>query len=197
MSQTGRIELLDPSGNRKYLNAQERQRFKEAAIKQDGEVRTFCLMLYWSGCRISEALAVHDMRISFEDQAVVIETLKKRKGGVYRQIPLPSQFLDELNLVHRIKTNRKKKNHKSERLWNWSRRTASRRIEEVMQAAGIEGVQGSAKGLRHSFAITCLQKGIPLNMVSKWLGHSRMETTAIYANALGEEERDIASRLWG
>lgn len=52
------------------------------------------------------------------------------------------------------------------------------------------------KGLRHGFAIHCLEKKIPLNLVSKWMGHSSLEVTAIYANALGEEERVIASRLW-
>jgi len=33
-------------------------------------------------------------------------------------------------------------------------------------------------------------------MMQKWMGHASMETTAIYANALGREERKIASKLW-
>jgi integrase/recombinase XerD len=33
-------------------------------------------------------------------------------------------------------------------------------------------------------------------MVPKWLGHSQMETTAIYANAVGEEQQTIAARMW-
>jgi integrase len=33
-------------------------------------------------------------------------------------------------------------------------------------------------------------------MMQKWLGHARIETTAIYANAVGPEERAIASRMW-
>jgi integrase len=40
------------------------------------------------------------------------------------------------------------------------------------------------------------RKGISLNMVQKWLGHSALTTTAIYANAVGEEEQEIASRMW-
>ncbi len=62
--------------------------------------------------------------------------------------------------------------------------------------ANIEGVHACPKGLRHSFAIHCLEKGIPLNLVSKWMGHSSLEVTAIYANALGKEERKVASRIW-
>ena len=53
-----------------------------------------------------------------------------------------------------------------------------------------------AKGLRHGFGVTAVSKGIALNMVQKWLGHSQLTTTAIYANAVVEEEQSIASRMW-
>jgi site-specific recombinase XerD len=52
------------------------------------------------------------------------------------------------------------------------------------------------KGLRHGYAINALNKGVQLNLVSKWMGHSAMETTAIYANAVGEEQQAIAARMW-
>lgn len=193
---TGRIELFDASGQRKYLNSEERERFYQAAKKQPPEVRTFCHFLYWTGCRISEALDVLNSRIDMQTKAVVIETLKKRRKGIFRQVPLPDKFLDDMELVHRLAKPRRGEKQKDGRLWDWSRRTATRRVEEVMQTAGIEGAQASAKGLRHAFAIECLQKGVPLNMVSKWLGHASLTTTAIYADALGEEERNIAERLW-
>jgi hypothetical protein len=32
--------------------------------------------------------------------------------------------------------------------------------------------------------------------VSKWMGHAKMETTAIYCNAVGEEQQTIAARMW-
>ena len=65
-----------------------------------------------------------------------------------------------------------------------------------MDKAELEGVYAMPKGLRHAFAIACLDKGLPLNMVQKWLGHSSIETTAIYANAVGKEERKLAAKLW-
>jgi integrase len=194
---TGRIELIDGSGRRKYLTSEERERFHDAARKQTPEVMTFFLFLYWTGCRISEALDMPRSRVDFESKAAVIETLKKRRKGVFRQVPLPDKFLSDLDLVHRLKKPRRGETRKDWKLWEWSRRTATRRVEEVMQAAGIEGLQASAKGIRHAYAIECLQKGIPLNLVSKWLGHASLTTTAIYADALGEEERSIAARLWG
>jgi len=37
--------------------------------------------------------------------------------------------------------------------------------------------------------------GIPLNMVQKWIDHAQLTTTAIYANAVGAEEKDIARKM--
>jgi len=37
--------------------------------------------------------------------------------------------------------------------------------------------------------------GVPLNLIQRWMGHSRIETTAIYANAVGDEERALAKRM--
>jgi len=41
----------------------------------------------WSGCRISEALALTPRRIDLATSAIVFETLKKRRAGVYRTDP--------------------------------------------------------------------------------------------------------------
>ena len=59
-----------------------------------------------------------------------------------------------------------------------------------------EEPQVSPKGLRHGFGVAAVTTGIPLNMVQKWLGHAQLSTTAIYADAVGVEEKSIASRMW-
>jgi len=74
--------------------------------------------------------------------------------------------------------------------------TAYRKVKAVMKDAGISGIKATPKGLRHAFGIACNQKGIQLNMVQKWLGHADIRTTAIYSNAVGKEERNVAKRLW-
>ncbi len=82
-------------------------------------------------------------------------------------------------------------------LWPWSRMTAFRRVQEVIAAAGIpDGPHACPKGLRHGFGVQAVSRGIALNMVQKWLGHAQLTTTAIYANAVGEEEQSIAARMW-
>jgi len=65
-----------------------------------------------------------------------------------------------------------------------------------MKEAGIAECLCKPKALRHGFAVEAGQKSIPLNIVQRWLGHARIETTAIYAGAIGEEERNLAQRAW-
>ena len=51
------------------------------------------------------------------------------------------------------------------------------------------------KGLRHGFGVAAVSAGSPLNLVQKWLGHAQLTTTAIYADAVGEEEQSIAAQM--
>jgi integrase/recombinase XerD len=83
------MELYDPQGRRLYLTAEERRAFIKAARDSPREVRTFCLVLHDTGCRISEALALTPRSVDLSGKAIVFETLKKRRLGVYRAVPVP------------------------------------------------------------------------------------------------------------
>ena len=52
------LQLYDAQGRRKYLTAEERRAFLKAAGDADRGVRTLCLTLAYTGCRISEALTI-------------------------------------------------------------------------------------------------------------------------------------------
>ena len=47
---------------------------------------------------------------------------------------------------------------------------------------------------RHSRAMHLYQNGVALPLVSEWLGHSRLETTLIYAHADTEQKRKAIER---
>lgn len=183
--------IYDNNGNRKYLTAQERREFLKAAKQERPEIYTFCLTLAYTGARISEVLALTTDRIDFSDQLIIIESLKKRQRGVFRAVPVPKEFLEQLDAEHGLKQAREGK-----RIWPWCRTTAWKHVKRNMGKAGVHGVHASPKGLRHSLGVIALQNGVPINMVKKWLGHSRLETTAIYADAVGSEERGIAKLFW-
>ena len=191
------LNLYDAAGQRKYLTAEERDAFLKAAEDAPREVRTFCGTLLYTGCRISEALALTADRVDLKDRRIIFESLKKRKRGIYRPVPVPPAFLDTLNLVHNIKAAQRREGRgRGVHLWDWCRTTAWSRVGEVMKAAKVEGLHATPKGLRHGFGVNATVNSVPLNKVQKWLGHADLKTTAIYADATGAEEDLIAERMW-
>lgn len=88
--------LLLQNGKRKYLTADERTRFLAAADAHESDVRTFCGVLAFAGCRLSEALELTAERVDFAGGVLVFETLKKRRRGVFRAVPVPPALLVEM-----------------------------------------------------------------------------------------------------
>ena len=87
-------QLITLDGKRKYLTQDERERFLAAAAKLDrGEVRTLCMTLTYTGCRISEALECDAARVDFLGQAITFRTLKQRDKVRYRSVPVPDELL--------------------------------------------------------------------------------------------------------
>lgn len=184
------MQLYDCAGRRKYLTPAERRAFLLAAEDAAPEVRTFCATLGHTGCRISEALALTAGRVDVRASILVFESLKKRRRGIYRAVPVPADFLETLKAVHDLG------GPGETRLWRWSRTTGWRRVKEVMDAAAVRGLCATPKGLRHAFGVKAVTSEVPLNMTQKWLGHARLATTAIYTDAVGPEEQKIAQRMW-
>jgi integrase len=149
-------------------------------------VRTFCCTLAYTGCRISEALALTADRVDLKDGALIFESLKKRRQGVYRAILAPPALLRTLDLVHDLRGSQRRRDRgKGVFLWTWARNTAWRHVCDVMRAAKIRGPHATSKGLR-----------VPLNTLQQLLGHAQLATTSIYADAMGPEKRQLVERMW-
>nr|WP_249196301.1 site-specific integrase [Gluconobacter kondonii] len=191
------MQLFDHSGARKYLTVSERTAFLKAAERAPRDVRTLAMTLAWSGCRLSEALDLTADRVDLVSGVLVFESLKKRQDGIYRAIPVPPVLLEALDLVHGVREAQARRDRgRSLRLWPVARMTGWRMVHRVMDEAGLSGPAASPKGLRHAFGVAAVSTGIPLNLVQKWLGHAQLSTTAIYANASGDEEQTIARKMW-
>jgi integrase/recombinase XerD len=190
------LSLFNRSGSRKYLNTAERWRFIAAAREAPMKARHFCLTLGYSGARISEVLAVTPAAIDVESCALCIQTLKRRRAGVFRHVPLPSHLLSELECAFSICQSQRDPETANERIWRFSRTTAWRYVKAVMAAADIGGTPAMPKGLRHGFGVNAFQSNVPPHLIQRWLGHASLQTTAIYGDVVGSEERDFAARMW-
>lgn len=183
------LSLYSHTGARKYINADERIRFLEAATHFAPHTRALCMVLVYSGCRLSEALALSSLSVQPTAKLLSVRSLKKRNKCIIREIPIPDILIDEFDQVFGLTAT-------SNAFWSWKRTWAWVQVKRVMAQADIVGLQATPKGLRHGFGVRAVQTGVPLNLVQKWLGHAQLSTTAIYANAVGPEEYAIAERMW-
>lgn len=187
--------LYDQAGRRKYLTGAERQRALAAMAGLAPERALFALTLAWTGARVSEVLALTVSSFQIDACVIAIGTLKRRRA-VVREVPIPPQLMTALERQFHLRAKQRDPESSCERLWPWCRVTAWRLIAKAMQQAGISGRQACPRGLRHAFGVGGLQAGVPLNLLQRWLGHARISTTAIYADACGPEEAAIANRFW-
>ena len=198
------MRLHDAAGNRLYLNAEERAAFLDAARRRPARDRTLCETLHHTGCRPSELLEITPARVDLSGGTVAIRSLKKRRDAagrprvVYRTVPVPPDYLDTMDTAHDLRRAQASRKRAGAPLWPIGRTRVWQVVKEIMVEAEIpDAPQRSPKGLRHGFGVNAAVSGIPLNMIQKWLGHAQLSTTAIYADAVGREEQDIARRMWG
>lgn len=152
-----------------------RPRFLRAAATKLALVR----FLYVSGARVSEAVGITwgDLRPRADGDVQLSILGKARKR---RTLPLPRHFVDELRRQYGpaepIPT---------DRIFPFGARRAQVIIADLADLAGLEpGV--SAHCLRHACATHALQRGAPVHVVQRTLGHASLATTGRYAHALSD-----------
>jgi len=193
---SGEMRLFTKGRERLYINSTERVRFLRVVETLPLEQRVFCLILTYTGCRISEALELNPDCIDATHRSIAFRSLKKRDRLVMREVPVPRK------LIHLLKELIGARQFEDgQTIWQdghrgLNRSTAYRWVKSAMTQAVIEGPQACPKGLRHGFGVHAMRVGVQLNMLQKWMGHASMTTTAIYADATGPEEREIARRMW-
>ena len=162
------------------LSRDEEQRLIRQAYKDRGEHGLLIKTLFQSGARVSEFVGVRVEHFFFDEQMLLID---KGKGGKSRYVPLLPELAQEL------------RTHLGGRgtgyLFETNRHTpySPRRVQQI-----VKGVAERAKItkrvyphlLRHSVATTLLERGMPIDQIQKFLGHSKLETTQIYAESTTE-----------
>jgi integrase/recombinase XerD len=186
--QEGTKSAYDSDGRRKYLTKAEAVKFLRASSRLATARRLLCETIHFTGCRISEALSLTSADIDPGESVLSIRCLKKRGKIVTRRVPVPPKLAKDLrSLAPKAADGR---------LWPFSRTTGWRIIKGVMNAAGIEGIQATTKGLRHGFGVRGALGKVPVNVIQRWMGHSDPNTTAIYLAVRDDEERELIKRTW-
>jgi integrase/recombinase XerD len=160
--------------------------------------RTLVVVLWRTGLRISEALALREKDLDLVEGRLVVQ---RGKGGKRRVVGLDQGTIDALTewLVRRAEveppvgapvlcTRRGGKIDPS---------YVRRLLPRLAREAGV-GKRVHAHGLRHVFATELQAEGAPLSLIRDLLGHSSLATTDTYLRRLGAGEAvDFArARTW-
>jgi integrase/recombinase XerD len=162
------------------LSRDEQQRLIKQAYKQRGERGLLIKTLFQTGTRVSEFVNIKVEDFFFEESMILVA---KAKGGKSRYVPLLpelaqelSTFLSDRAIGYLFETNR---HHQ------YSVRRIQQIVKEVAQRAKINK-RVYPHLLRHSVATTLLERGMPIDQIQKFLGHTKLETTQIYAESTPE-----------
>lgn len=138
-----------------------------------GRDRTLVLFLYYTGCRVSEAVRVRWEHLSFREDRVVVQLFGK--GGRTRYVPIPVQLRQQLealkhaNMSGFVFETRGGNPLNPKDAWR-----------VVHNAAKRSGISGYPHKLRHSHASHAIRRGADIQVVQSTLGHASIRTTGEY-----------------
>lgn len=179
------------------------QEYSSVLKAASGKTATLIKLMRWSGLAIRDASTLKRADLQLDRQKNLYRILRERtKTGSDLYIPIPREVAEELLAVANgnpefVFWNRQN-GHSSEY------RHAGYMGEQIAAAFERAGVQSDghmvSHRLRATFAVDLLQKGVPLEHVSKLLGHKSVKTTeAHYAKWVkGRQDQldSIVSAAW-
>lgn len=131
-----------------------------------------------SGLRISEIIKLKREHIDFTGKRIFI---KQSKWGKDRVVPLPKGFPQSYLKYIPIKC---------------GVRALQIAFKNAIKRANIVKSGLHFHSLRHSFAVRCMERGIPLNQIQVLLGHESISTTSIYLKINPKDALKSYEELW-
>jgi len=150
--------------------------------------KAILVLLYSCGLRRNEAMHVNIEDVLFEKQRVYV-----RKGKNYKErfVPINNynlQILEEYLYEARpaflkdYQTDALLLNHFGKRMGDLTLANRLKAIIDVCEDETIQCKHITLHTLRHSIATHLMQNNVPLKSISKFLGHSSLESTQIYTH---------------
>jgi len=139
-------------------------------------------------------------------KTIRVVTLRKprRKGGDRKPGPRPAERIIPIpdDLLARLSTETIERGAKPDDLIfagrngsRANRSTLHRRVRLACHLAGFKDDRAHPHTFRHSYAVHLLRHGVPLTVVQRLLGHSSIETTAIYLSVVQREVEEFVRKV--
>ena len=154
--------------------------------------RAMLTLFYSCGLRRNEGINVETTDIDFKQKLIFV---RRGKFGKQRYVPFTEQskeYLEEYINIGRKRFIRKGETKIRKTLFVSNRglpldsQSLLNRLKQLSEKANIKKEVG-LHILRHSIATHLLEKGMDIYSISKFLGHSSLESTQIYAHIVDYE----------
>jgi len=162
------------------LSRDEEQKLIRQAYREASNNGLLIKTLLLTGARVSEFVSLKVEDLFFDELMILIE---KGKGGKSRYVPVLPELGQELK-TH-LGSRQIGYIFESNRHTKFTTRRIQQIVKETAERAGITK-KVHPHLLRHTVATFLLEKGMPLEQIQKFLGHSKIETTQIYAESSTE-----------
>ena len=173
------------------LSREEERKLIAHAYRVQGTRGLLIKTLFQTGARVSEFVNIRADEVFFEEQMILIA---KAKGGKSRYVPILPQLAQEL------------RTHLGNRTTGYlfgtvqHTRYSPRRIQQIIKETAVDAEitkRVYPHLLRHSVTTTLLERDMPIEQIQKFLGHSKLETTQIYAESSAEMIKEGHQRAMG
>jgi integrase/recombinase XerD len=173
-----------------FLNASEIYTLTKYAAEKNNFTGLLVEFLIFTGLRISEASRIMIQDIDFNNnQLKVVEG----KGSKDRYVPLTSNLAQKIKLY----VNNRQRGYVFSRSDDkrYTIRALQTRVTNVINECNFSK-KLSTHSLRHTFACLCLSKGLRIEQIKLFMGHSSIKTTEIYAKLeLGSVKNEFLSLM--
>jgi site-specific recombinase XerD len=197
----------DPDGNKLiYLSVEETKLVLSQPDIHDLHGirdRFFMYLIYDSGCRVQEMLDLKTDSFEIGKTGAMLHVIGK--GNKYRVVPVSDELIP-------MYTEYCQKYHGSnidtDLLFYTKRKGLYSKMSSDNVRTFVEQYGAEARKklpsiprikphlFRHTRAMHLYMAGMPLELISQWLGHSQMETTLIYASATAEMKRKEVEKIY-
>ena len=166
-----------------YLEATEVAALISCCPKDDPRHSLLILVQWRAGLRRAEACALAREDLFLEGETPTLK-VRQGKGKKARVVPVHVELRDALAAYVWARGKISSKTLlgvSGSQAWRW---VIAARDEAMKRGLIPAGCRIATHTLRHSAARHWLASGVPINVVSRWLGHSTLATTLVYLQIL-------------
>ena len=169
----------------KYLLKDEYKKFIEHTPEQ---YKLFWEVVFNAGLRISEALNISVTDILYEENKILITTLKRKDHPI---IPV----IISKTLIESIKEHLWKNPAINGRIWKYSRQYAWKMFKSICKKAGLNS-KYSPHAFRHAHGVMIADiTNCNMSEIKNRLRHSNIKSTEFYIHVSEKKQKELANKI--